>query len=491
MARSFSKAFKVFFALSFLFLQVFASGAGEGNIESLRFREADIRTVIRSIAVQAYRDGRKVNIVTGPEVTGLVTVELEDVSWQDALRVVLRAHNYSSEWVGSHMILVGTAEEITKRMREEALSREAEATVTESFRFNFAKAEDLTEVIKGLLSNRGRVAVDKRTNAMIITDTPSHLERVRDDIKALDAITPQVLIEAKIVETSLNAAERLGLKWDLRVSAHGAKRPITFPWPEGVHWGTRMFPKIRSLDELKISEEPIYKDDEIIGYKLSQVEWDTLTRGFPDVKEGDFSFGTIDFSQAQVMLEALSREDGTNVVSNPRILTLDSQAANITVATEWPIPKFRYHSETGEMQISDFTYKPIGVVFNVIPQINEAGYITMRIEPEVSSIVGETAFAGTAVLPLVHTQSATTNVMIKDGETLVIGGLIKSRETKEDQKVPFLGNIPFLGRLFSHRQEGVEQQDLLVFITPRIIPPEVGLAEGGVTKEELTREIHE
>lgn len=413
---------KLFFVISFIFIQSLTVKASSGNIESLRFRETDIRTVIRSIAAQAYRDGRKVNIVTGPEVTGLVTVELEGVSWKDALKVVLRAHGYSFEWVGDYMILVDTTARIGERKREDAASREIETTTTEIFQFNFAKADELEAVVKDLISSRGDVSVDRRTNSVIISDTPSNLERIRANLNSLDLITPQVLIEAKIVETTFEDKATLGVDWDLAFKAK--------------------------------SQSGAYR-------------WSSISDAF--------TLGTLDASDVAAAIDLILQDDEAKILSQPKILTMNNSPASIRVVTEEPIPRYNFNTDTGMWEIAGFDYKGYGVVLEVTPQINKDGYVTLKIEPEVSDLFGDRAFssAGQEVnIPIIETRTASTQVMVRDNQTLVIGGLIKDKEERSIKKIPVLGDIPVLGWLFKNRSTDNRKVNLLVFITPRIMTPQ-------------------
>lgn len=444
MKVSVNRKIKVFCLIALMFSQVIFLKA-QPNIESLKFRETDIRTVIRSIAAQAYRDGRQVNIVAGPEITGLVNIELRDVNWQEALRVVLRAYNYGYEWVSDHMILVTTLEEMTRRRQEEAASRDIEATVAELFRFNFAKVEDLQNTVKDLVSSRGRVTIDARTNTLIILDTPTSLEGIRQDIRSLDSTSPQVLIEAKIIETSFDASERIGIDWEVALKASGSKRPHV--WPFG--------------DTLKDKH---------------------FTESFPFAgaatvsPEVPFTFGTMDASSLSAALELVLSDSETKILSQPKIMTMDNSPASIRVVTDDPIPRYSYSTETGMWEITGFEYKSYGVFLDVVPQINQAGFITLDVEPTVSDRAADRQFSTsgqTVNIPMIETRTASTKVMIRDGETLVIGGLIKDKKIESIKKVPLLGSLPLLGKLFQHKGTSERKVNLLVFITPRIMTPEL------------------
>ncbi|MDD5069173.1 MAG: type IV pilus secretin PilQ [Candidatus Omnitrophica bacterium] len=459
-----------------VFILVFVSGEvfsqSENVISAIKFKDADINIVLQSIAEKAVKGGKKVNIVTSPNVHGLVSVNLESVDWQTAMKVILKAYDYGYEWVGENIVLVAPLDELADKRKKSALAKEAEPLETKTFILSFAKVADLQGSIASLLTERGRLTSDSRANALVVVDTQSSLEVVEKAIRNLDTITPQVLVEAKIVETNLNKSENLGIKWNLKVSASGSKRPTTWPFTSEVKGtGSKMFPVIQTPSELeRVNTTETNASGDSVTSSEERV-WNKLAPGFPAVSADEFTFGTLDFSQMQVVLEALAARSGTEIVSNPKITTLDNSPASIKVATEWPIPRYTYNKETGTYEITGFEYKPIGVTLNVLPQINQEGYITMDIRPEVSEIIGEVAFGGTASLPLVNTQTTATKVMVKNGETLVIGGLIKDKKGDNYQKIPILGDIPFLGRIFKYKSKTGEKKDLLIFITPKIITP--------------------
>ncbi|MDD4294361.1 MAG: type IV pilus secretin PilQ [Candidatus Omnitrophica bacterium] len=447
--------------------------AQDGIISSIKFKDADIALVLKAVASNAYKDGKKINIVKSPSVQAVVDVDLEGVDWQTALKVILKAHDFGYEWVGDSIILVAPFEELAQQRQKEALALEEEALRMKTFILSYAKVSDLSETIKGLLSDRGKMTTDTRSNAVVITDTQASLENIERNIVILDKMTQQVMIEVKIVETNLNKEENLGIKWDLNISASGSKRPTTFPWTTDSA-GSKYFPLVEYPSSILTEEETTV--DTSSGYSstsTTQTVLNSLAAGFPQVSDGDFAYGTIDATGLGVALEALKARSGTEIVSNPKIMTMDNSPATIKVATEWPIPKYSFNQETGSWTITGFEFKPIGVNLSVIPQINNKGFITMEIVPEISEVTGEIAFdSGGATLPLIDTQTSSTKVMVKDGETLVIGGLIKDKTGDSSQKVPILGDIPLIGRLFTYKSKTEEKKDLLIFLTPRIISAE-------------------
>ncbi|MBU1925188.1 MAG: type II and III secretion system protein, partial [Candidatus Omnitrophica bacterium] len=173
----------------------------------------------------------------------------------------------------------------------------------------------------------------------------------------------------------------------------------------------------------------------------------------------------------------------TQILSNPRITTMDNQPAKIHVGTDWPIASYTYNEETDRFVITGWEYKSYGILMEVTPTINNNGYVTLKIHPEISDKKEEIDFQGASV-PVLTTQTAEATVMIKDGETLAIGGLIKHKKVTTKTKIPFLGDIPILGLLFTHKSEEIAKTDLLIFITPHIIG-----GESLVKRQKLTNAL--
>lgn len=406
----------------------------EGNV-SLDFREADIRNVLK---ILSFKSG--VNIVVGPEVTGLVTIQLNDVPWQQALEVILQTYGYAYERKGN-IIMVTTVENLRQQRENAMVLAEQEPLMTKTFTLNFAKASSIIASVEKMRSERGSADFDDRTNTLIITDISSRLALMEDVIKTLDATTPQVLIEAKIVETGFVDEENLGIDWVTKATIAGAERPHTFPFT--------------------VDTNNKYAKD----YPFPGVD-DTAGSA-----NAEFTYGTLNFAQMQAVLELLRTKTDTNILSNPRIVTLDNQPAQITVGSQYPIPQYTYNEEQARLQVSGWEYKDIGIIFDVTPHVNKAGFVTLEVEPKITEIIGNVTVENTS-LPQLSNESTKTNVMVKDGETLVIAGLIKSKTTDVKKKVPFLGDIPVLGLLFQKKEKDETKTDLMIFITPHIITPD-------------------
>ncbi|MFH1458902.1 MAG: type IV pilus secretin PilQ [Candidatus Omnitrophota bacterium] len=404
--------------------------AKEGNID-VEFKDADIQDVFRVLALKG-----NVSIVADPEVKGLVTVQISDVPWEKALDVICRTYGYAYERE-NNIIRVTTLDKLGQ-----------ENLVTEVFTLNYAKAADVAASVEEMKSERGKIKSDSRANLIIVTDIPTNIYKIGKVIKRLDAMTPQVTIEAKVIETTVSNLEDIGFKWNASYTANMASRPTTFPWPAN-NIGTQynnFLPKGKTAADFPTLSQP----------------------AMPLASASDFSFGILDGSSFSLLLEAIQTKGKTKILSNPRITTLDNEPAEIHVGTDWPVASYSFSEESNRFVISGWEYKSYGILLKVTPTINQNGFVTLKLHPEISDKQEEIEFEGARV-PVLTTQSADATVMIRDGQTLVIGGLIKDKNVVTKTKVPFLGDIPFLGLLFTHKSEEIVRNDLLIFITPHII----------------------
>ncbi len=411
----------------------------EGGNVSLDFRDADIQNVLR---ILSYKSG--VNIVAGPEVTGLITIKLQDVPWQKALQVVLETYGYAYEQRGN-IITVTTIDNLKKRREDAKLLADQEPLVTKTYVLNYAKAADVKESIDKMKTDRGSINMDERTNSVIVRDIPGNLELISAVIEQLDKTTPQVLIEAKIVETTLSNTDKLGIDWVAKATVTGSARPHMWPFTIDTSnkYSPYNFPAIGDSDE---------------GFQ-------------PDTVSSGFTLGTLSFAEAQAVFEMLTTRSDTNILSNPRIVTLDNKMAKITVGSQYPIPKYSYNEDQAKLQVSDWEFKDIGIIFEVTPHVNNAGHVTLDINPKITAILDYVTVENTS-MPQLSSEEVTTSVMIKDGETLVIAGLIKDQSTDVKKKLPILGDIPIFGLLFQKTEKTSVKTDLLIFLTPHIITQE-------------------
>ena len=409
-----------------------------GNV-TLDFKDADITNVLR---ILSYKSG--VNIVAGKDVTGPVTIRLTDVPWDKALDVILRTYGYTYERE-ENIIRVTTTENLEK-----------EELVTEVFSLNYASAGSVPAAIEEMLSDRGSVKFDERANLVIVTDIPTNIYKIKQVIEKIGRRTRQVNIEAKIIETTLDKDDKLGIRWTTQISAGGASRPTTFPFGKKSKAGTW------------------YPDGDTSADAGDNTGIFPPNPGasFPMALPSNYTFGTLNFASFQAVLEMLKSKANTKIVSNPRITTLDNKEAKITVATTYNIPTYERNDSTGSYEITGYDEKELGILLSVTPQINPEGYIVVQINPEVSAFSQWDTFTtsgGTIQAPRFTTRKASTQVMVKDGETIVIGGLIKEQVVDRVYKVPILGDIPLVSLLFKKKEKEIDTVDLLFFITVNIV----------------------
>ncbi len=414
-----------------------AQPAGSGLV-TVDFKDADIRQVLRILSLKS-----GVDIVAGNDVEGLVTIKLTNVPWEEALDIILRTYGFTYERKGK----------IVRVMTLSAL--EQEALATQVFPLDYAKAKEVPDIIAEMLSERGRVKFDDRTNTIIVTDVPTSLFQIQQVIQRLDQRTPQVLIETKIVETKLEKSEQLGIRWSDSFALTQSQNsfPSTFP-----------FKKQGTLG---------WVGESFVSTPIAEVSGPSglLTA----TTQGSIGIGTLTNSALSMTLNNLKQRSDTKIVSNPTLTVLDNQQAKIHIGEEFPVPNFSVDPSTGKTTVSGFQTKTIGTVLTVTPHVNPSQEIVVDLKPEVISALDNASFnvggSETVSLPRFSTQTVTTQVRIIDGETIAIGGLVKDIKVVTDNKVPVLGDLPLIGALFSNTRtfgggtNPTLQQDLLIFLT--------------------------
>lgn len=419
-----------------------------GNV-TVDFKDADIQNVLR---ILSFKSG--VNIVAGKDVTGTVTIRLVDVPWEKALDVVLKTYGYAYDRDGN-IIRVTTLENLKK----EELS-------TEVFTLNYSAAVEVEKSLKDILSERGKIRSDTRSNTLIVTDMPTTIQQVSRVVQRLDKQTPQVLIEAKVIETTLGNSERLGINWNVSASVKGSARPTTLPFPARQRtFLSRFYPDGRAPSTETTSEGGVAVASDTIADFPSGANQPT----FPVADKAEFLFGSLDFTQFQAVLEMISKRDDAKILSEPHVTTLNNQEAKILVGEVIAIPTFERNATTGRMEITGYSDRDLGVRLSVIPQINANDEIVVNIHPEITTLLGFDELTPDIRAPRFSTREAKTQVRIKNGQTIAIGGLIRESIVDSRTKVPFLGDLPLLEKLFSHKNKTVQKTDLLFFMTVNIV----------------------
>ena len=421
------------------------SGSGQrrsysGNPVSLDFQQADLRAVLRVFA-----EISGLNIVIDPTVKGTVDVALRDVPWDQALDIILRANKlgYSVDGTVVRIAPITTlSEEETQRRKladDQALAGELRVMTKP---LSYARAEEMqTLLTKSVLSRRGTVQVDLRTNTLIISDLQAQLDAAASLITTLDTAQPQVEIEARIVQTTKDFARALGVQWGAtgRVDpALGNSTNLAFPNKgsiTGATGGTQGANGQATAVNLGVGAAT-----SAMGLALGSIN-------------GAFNL--------DVALSALESSGNGRILSTPRVSTLNNVEAEVTQGIQIPLQTISNNTVT-------VTFKDAALTLKVTPQITAAGTVIMKVSLE-NATPDFAKAAGPAAIPPINTQRALTTLLVNDGQTSVIGGIYTSAQTNQTDRTPGLGQIPLLNWLFKREQIKDESRELLIFITPRII----------------------
>ncbi len=403
---------------------------------SVDFPDEEIRTILRNVA-----DLFELNLVIPDTLQGRTSLKLREVTWRQIFQVILSPIGYTFVEDGNIIKILSQAS-----LAEEPLS-------TEIFIINYAKAADIVKSIESIVDGAvgGKVIVDARSNALVITERPTRLGRIRPIVEKLDKATDQVMIETKFIELNDNKDSNLGLDWKL---AAGGSAQVASREQSGY-----------------IPINPTITRTDLAGLLPSAVP----------AGKSDYATSVLSAAQLSTALNFLQTRGDSKVVSNPTVVTLNNSEAVINVGTEYPIPSYTYNSERGAFEVSGFEYKPIGVLLKVTPQINSQGFVKLTVEPEISSTTTSVDFGGgggsTAKIPIIDTKKTKTQVSLKDGHTLGIGGLISEEKTFDENKLPFFGSLPGIGRLFRNEIKATTRKNLLIFITAKIVSAETAKPE--------------
>jgi len=410
-----------------------------GERISLDFQEADINDILRLIA-----EVGGVNIIAGGDVQGKVTTRMVDVPWDQALEVILRINGLAQERSGN-IIRVAPLTKITQERKErsEAQTEEfrAEPLLTRVLQVNYATAKGLEPNVKKLLSNRGTIFIDERTNAMILTDTQKHLDDILALVEKLDRPTPQVMIEARIVESTRDFSRALGIQLGLSYSQITDR---AFPNRIDVRGG--LTPPVAAPGTLVPPAAPA-------NFLLDLPAAVTAGSG------GAIGFSLMSIGGAilDAQLSALESSGRGKIIASPKIATLDNTEALIRSGSRIP-----YRTLSAEGTKTEFLDAAISL--KVTPHITPDEYISMKI-----SATKNDRGADTDAGPIITTREANTDMLVKDGDTVVIGGLYKRTLTSSRSGIPGLLNLPVIGWLFRKELEDDKGEELLIFLTPRII----------------------
>ncbi|ALH94992.1 type IV pilus secretin PilQ [Acinetobacter equi] len=415
-----------------------------GQKVSLDFQDIEVRRVLQLLA-----DFANTNLVAADSVTGNISLRMKDVPWDQALDIILKAKNLDKRQNGN-VVWIAPVIELAKADEDQAKMLEQQIKIapiqTEYIQLSYAKVEDIEKLItsnktasnnnlssssdnknnESLLSGRGSVSIDKRTNTLIVNDTEPFIVKIRRMVDLLDVPVKQVMVEARVVTADTNFTRELGVKWGLQ------RNNPSFPNTPGSNvWGGNLSP---SFD---------------LGVNLAA-----------ENAAGTFSFGLLKISDymLNLQLSAMQADGYGEVLSAPKVLTGDKQRAYILRGDQ--IPYRTWSAETGvKTEFMDANLK-----LEVTPSITPDGKVQMSLKIE-KDTVGQLTDAGYVL----KTNELETNVLVDDGQTVVLGGIFDEAKTNDYEKVPFFGDLPVIGHLFKNSVKTNQQSELLIFITPRIV----------------------
>jgi len=414
-----------------------------GDVLSLKFKDADLRDVILYLA-----DFAGLNVVFDPEVRGMVTVDLKDTPWDQALDLILKINKMGKTLEGNVLRIAPTAI-LTREKDEERKLRESQVLagpmVVKTFTLSYSRATDVENLLKSKMSERGEMIVDERTNTLIITEVRDKMEVLERLINVFDTPTPQVSIEARIVEATSTFIRNLGVQWGFR----GINDPF---------YGNQtslQFPNKSLVDGAMIPQGIVTKG---VGGPLGGYGINLPAPAF-STAVGLSMANVLDTFRIDMALTALETSGNGRIISAPKVTTQNNQEAEIIQGRQIPV-----------QTVANFTvttrYVNAALELRATPQITAEGTIIMYIEIRNNAADFANLVNG---IPPITTQSAQTTVMVPNGGTTVIGGIYRTEDSVTREKVPLLHKIPILGNLFKSFARTKQTRELLIFITPRII----------------------
>jgi type IV pilus secretin PilQ/predicted competence protein len=414
-----------------------------GEVMTLKFKDADLRDIITYIGEHV-----GLNVVFDPEVRGLVTCNLVDVPWDQALDILLKTNKMGRTLEGN-VLRIAPIQTITREqedLQKLAESKELSGPLsTKSFTLSYSKAADVESLLRNKISTRGEMIVDNRTNTLVITDVRDRIDLIERLIDVFDTPTPQVAIEARIVEATSQFVRNLGIQW-------GAKGIVD---PFYGNQTSLQFPHKVLVDGALIPEGIVTKG---IGGPLGGYAVNLPAPAFTTAMGVSFA-NVLDTFRLDVAISALETSGNGRIISSPSVTTQNNQEAEIIQGRQIPV-----------QTVANFTvttrYINAALELRATPQITAEGTIIMHLELRNNAADFANLVNG---IPPIITQSAMTTVMIPDGGTTVIGGIYRTEDSITRDRVPFFHKIPILGNLFKSFARTKQSRELLIFITPRIL----------------------
>ncbi|HEH9440528.1 TPA: type IV pilus secretin PilQ family protein [Aeromonas sobria] len=418
----------------------------QGKPISLNFQDIPVRTVLQLIA-----DFNNLNLVTTDSVSGNITLRLDGVPWEQALDIILKVRGLDKR-LDNNILLVAPAEEIATREKQQLESRNQVADLaqlyTEYLQINYAKATEVAALLSSqstkLLSPRGAVSVDERTNVLVVKDTADVISSIKRMLDILDIPVKQVVIEARMVTIDDGFDEALGVRWGVtKNDGHGNSTSGSIEGNDGSgnnNGGSAINPRPSADDRMNVNL-PVTNAAGTLAFQVARLADGTLL---------------------DLELSALEKESKAEIIASPRVTTANQKPALIEQGTEIP------YVESSSSGATSVTFKKAVLSLKVTPQITPDNRVILDLTVT-QDTKGETVPTGTGDAVSINAQSITTQVLVNNGETLVLGGIYQQTIKSDVTKVPLLGDIPGLGALFRKTTSENKKRELLIFVTPRIV----------------------
>ncbi|ATQ82864.1 type IV pilus secretin PilQ [Moraxella osloensis] len=426
---------------------------------SLEFQDVSVRTILEVLAQHT-----NTNIVASDSVSGNITLRLINVPWDQALDIILKSKNLDKR-VNGNVIWVAPAAELAKQEADELKAQQEKKVLdplrTEYIRLNYAKAENVRTLIEAgratsdrsssntsLLTDRGTVTIDARTNTLIVKDTAETISNIRDLISKIDIAVKQVMIEARIVSATDTFSKELGVKWGILSQGAASNRNLLVGG------------NLSTIDSLKTYTTATNADGTTYPVYSGITAANNLSVNLGATNAaGSIAFGLLSISDLLLDLElsAMQADNKGEVISSPKVLTADKQTARIMSGTQIP------YQEASASGATSTSFVEAALSLEVTPNITPEGRIGMDLSIENGSptiVNGATA---------VSKDSIKTNVVVDDGQTVVLGGVFKNTLGNDVTKIPFLGDLPYVDRFFKRTSKTNNKQELLIFVTPKLV----------------------
>ena len=428
---------------------------------SLEFQDVSVRTILEVLAQHT-----NTNIVASDSVSGNITLRLINVPWDQALDIILKSKNLDKR-VNGNVIWVAPAAELAKQEADELKAQQEKKVLdplrTEYIRLNYAKAENVRTLIEAgratsdrssgsssLLTDRGTVTIDNRTNTLIVKDTAETISNIRDLISKIDIAVKQVMIEARIVTASDAFTKELGVKWGILSQGVHSNRNLLVGGSEQTIWDLKKY----SMQSMTVNGQTV----DYPSYTITRPDNLSVNLGAAN-PAGQIAFGLLSISDLLLDLElsAMQADNKGEVISSPKVLTSDKQTAKIMSGTQVP------YQEASASGATSTSFKDAALSLEVTPNITPEGKIGLE-------LLIENGTPNYSTNPVsIDKDSINTSVVVDDGQTVVLGGIFKNILGNNVTKVPFLGDLPYVDRFFKRTSKTNNKQELLIFVTPKLV----------------------